>query len=433
MTWMTLRVLLASDFFPPFIGGAELQTRVLARGLARRGHSVRVATVWHTGLEEIEQQPEYEVHRLRGLTTGVPWFSTDPTRRFHPPMPDPGITRGLRRLIQRFSPDVIHASGWIGYSCAAARQGSRTPLVLSVRDYGYTCALRTLMHGTEVCDGPALGKCVSCAGQRYGMSKAVGAVGGVFANRALLARNTAAFHCVSQFVETTMRRDFLPATPSNASEKTVTIPDIVIIPNIMEPPNLAAHTPTDVSLAEFERELPAEPFILFVGALQMHKGLAPLLAAYEQLPPRPPLVLLGSVWPDTPHTFPAGVTVLRNVPHPCVMRAWERSLFGVVPSMWPDPLPGTVREAMSKGKPVIASRAGGIVDMVVDGETGLLVPPGDVEALSAAMRRLIDDPELRAQMGEAGQERTENFAAEKILPRFEALYEQLVTTLRAAA
>jgi glycosyltransferase involved in cell wall biosynthesis len=431
---MPLRVLLASDFFPPFIGGAELQTRVLARGLARRGHAVKVATVWHSGLPEVEPQPEFEIHRLRGIATRVPWFSTDPSRRFHPPAPDPGITSGLKQLIREFAPDVIHASGWIAYSCAAAREGGRTPLVLSVRDYGYTCALRTLTHQSdgEVCSGPALGKCLTCASRRYGVPKAVGAVSGVFASKSLLTRNTAAFHCVSRFVETTMRRDFLPAGATAIERrKTVTIPDIVIIPNIMEPPSGGTQAGNgDVNTDEFARKLPSEPFILFVGALQMHKGLAPLLAAYERLEPRPPLVLLGSVWPDTPREFPAGVSVIRNVPHPCVMLAWERCLFGVVPSIWPDPLPGTVREAMSVGKAVIASRAGGIVDMVVDGVTGLLVPPGDVEALHQSMLRLIGDPDLRQRMGEAGQDRAASFGADAVLPRFEALYQQLVTAGR---
>src|SRR5918911_3985520 len=134
---MSLRILLASDFFPPFIGGAELQTRVLARGLGSRGHSVSVATVWHEGLPDVEQQPGFDLYRLHGLATQAPWFSTNPRRRFHPPLPDPGITRGLRSLIRRLEPDVIHATGWIAYSCAAAREGGDMPLVLSVRDYGY--------------------------------------------------------------------------------------------------------------------------------------------------------------------------------------------------------------------------------------------------------------------------------------------------------
>ena len=80
------------------------------------------------------------------------------------------------------------------------------PLILTVRDYGYSCALRTLMRGGVLCDGPSPAKCVSCAAHTYGWPKAAVAVGGVLGARGILARKTAAIHCVSQFVETVMRR-----------------------------------------------------------------------------------------------------------------------------------------------------------------------------------------------------------------------------------
>ena len=88
-------------------------------------------------------------------------------------------------------------------------------------------------------------------------------------------------------------------------------------------------------------------------------------------------MLIGTRWPETPATFPAGVTVLSDVPHGVVMAAWERSLFGVAPSVWPDPLPGVVREAMTRGRAVVATAVGGNPDMIDDGVSGLLVPPGD--------------------------------------------------------
>lgn len=71
-----------------------------------------------------------------------------------------------------------------------------------------------------------------------------------------------------------------------------------------------------------------------------------------------------------------------------------------------DPLPLVVQEAMSVGTPVIATRSGGCSDMVVDGETGLLIPPADPEALSRAINTMIDTPlEERARMGKRGQQR----------------------------
>ena len=70
-------------------------------------------------------------------------------------------------------------------------------------------------------------------------------------------------------------------------------------------------------------------------------------------------------------------------------------------------LPLTVLEAMAAGLPVVASRVGGIPEAVVDGETGLLVAPGDPEELAAALARLLDDPELRERLGAAGRSRVE--------------------------
>jgi glycosyltransferase involved in cell wall biosynthesis len=81
---------------------------------------------------------------------------------------------------------------------------------------------------------------------------------------------------------------------------------------------------------------------------------------------------------------------------------------------------------MSKGKPVIGATPGGHTDMIVDGETGLLVPSGDVDALTEALRTLLDDSELRERMGSAARERSALFDRDVILPRIEALYSGLV-------
>ena len=88
-------------------------------------------------------------------------------------------------------------------------------------------------------------------------------------------------------------------------------------------------------------------------------------------------------------------------------------------------------EAMNHATPVIASRIGGIPDIVEDGVSGLLVPPGDADALAAALRRLGDDPALARRLGEAGRRRLrEQFSWPAIVQRWLDLYTGLVTRPR---
>lgn len=76
----------------------------------------------------------------------------------------------------------------------------------------------------------------------------------------------------------------------------------------------------------------------------------------------------------------------------------------VVPSLWAESFGLTVVEGMAAGTAVIASRVGGIPELIQDGEDGLLVPAGDPEALTAALRRLLDDPALRTRLGRRARE-----------------------------
>lgn len=90
-----------------------------------------------------------------------------------------------------------------------------------------------------------------------------------------------------------------------------------------------------------------------------------------------------------------------------------------------DGLPLVLLEAMASGTPVVASCVGGIPDVVRDGLTGLLVPPGDEEALGAALVRVLQDTSLRATLGaQAQQEISAHYSIESIARRFEALYRE---------
>ena len=89
--------------------------------------------------------------------------------------------------------------------------------------------------------------------------------------------------------------------------------------------------------------------------------------------------------------------------------------------------PNTLVEAMAAGRPVVATAVGGSVDAVVDGETGLLVPPSAPPELSAALARLLDDADARARMGRAGLERARRlYDARRTVGTLEEMYERLL-------
>ena len=94
----------------------------------------------------------------------------------------------------------------------------------------------------------------------------------------------------------------------------------------------------------------------------------------------------------------------------------------VLPSL-NEGFPRTAIEAMAAAKPVVATNVGGTPEAVIDGATGILMPPKDIEALSAAIVRLVDDPELQARMGSAGRERAvKNYSIELYVSRLDEMY-----------
>jgi len=405
-----LRVLLVTDSYPPLIGGATFWSRQVALGMSERGHTVEVATTWQPGTPAREVDEGVVVRRHRDLSSRMRWISDDPDRHSPPPFPDPEATLRLRRRIKELEPDLVHAYGWLAHSAAAALLGSKVPLLVSAQDYGNVCALRTLFRkGSEICDGPAAAKCLDCAASHYGAAKGTAAVAGIFGSRSLVRHKATTFHAISRYVAAVVERDLAgPGTP------------IEIVPNFSQ--DVPGEAVEEAILAR----LPEDRFILFAGALRGVKGIAELCAAYERLDDPPPLVLAGPPAPETPTEFPYGVTVLTSVPHPTLMAIWDRALFGVFPSKWPEPLGNVVFEAMGRGRAVIGTRPGGHEDMIEDGRTGLLVEAGDVEGLRRAMVRLLGSPELREAFGRRGRERVRAYSPEAVLPELERLYFETV-------
>lgn len=410
-----LRILMVSDEWRPYIGGAGLCMELFADELARRGHTVAVATAWNNDAPALETNTDVSIHRIRDLPSRAQWISESRTRHTPPPFPDPEAIWRLRRLIKRFKPDLIPAYGWLAHSAAVALTGQGVPFIIWGHEYGNVCAMRTLYRlDREICSGPAPVKCLVCSTAGRGVAKGPVAAASVIGMGPVLRRRTTALHSVSRFVAMALNRDLkVPNAPS------------VVIPNFHQEGKAAPPDEATLSL------LPEQPYILFVGALRRVKGIDELVEAYGQMQAPPPLVMVGIRTPDTPKSFPAGVTVLNDVPHSTVMAMWERALFGVFPSKWPEPLATVVHEAMSRGRPAIGTAPGGHEDMIDDGESGFIVPGGDVTALSLAMRRLTEDDALRGRMGAVALERAKRFTREAVVPELESFYYDTVDLHRS--
>jgi glycosyltransferase involved in cell wall biosynthesis len=189
------------------------------------------------------------------------------------------------------------------------------------------------------------------------------------------------------------------------------------------------------TLLRHELGIPAQAFLIgAVGRLHPQKGLSVLLEAFaavlEQIP-QAWLVLVGEgeLHADLENRASAlGISdsttfAGRREDIPAVLSTLD--VF-VLPSLW-EGLPMALLEAMATGLPVIATEVGGTPEVVVDGETGILIPADDVKSLEQAICILLDE-NLRQRLGQAGQARVRKlFSIQHLVEQMEALYaEQLV-------
>jgi glycosyltransferase involved in cell wall biosynthesis len=117
-----------------------------------------------------------------------------------------------------------------------------------------------------------------------------------------------------------------------------------------------------------------------------------------------------------------GVQLPGTIPYAGIPDLLSRVDIGVVPSIYEEPFGIVVLEYLASGIPVVASNVGGIPE-IVDDAVGILVPPGDAEALAGAIERLLDDPDARLRMGREGRRRVEErFTLSSHLDGLEALY-----------
>jgi alpha-maltose-1-phosphate synthase len=185
-----------------------------------------------------------------------------------------------------------------------------------------------------------------------------------------------------------------------------------------------------------------EPYVLYVGRITDQKGIFHLLEAAKQLPPGVQVVLCASA-PDTPEIEER---LRKAVPqHPNVMWINEMVSLDIVkqlyshaavfacPSVY-EPFGLINLEAMACETAVVASAVGGIVEVVVDGETGLLVPPAKPAELAGALRRVLDDPARARAMGKAGRKRVEDkFSWDSVAARTQEVYGDAIAEFKRAS
>jgi glycosyltransferase involved in cell wall biosynthesis len=405
-----MRIFQATDCYPPpLVGGRDLRVQLLSHELARRGHEVDVLTLAGPKGSRTERDGDVRVHRLNGWSRILNPLYADPEKPFHPTLPDPGLVGAISRLLKQRRPHIVHVHSWLLYSLLPLLPSPETRLVVWVHDYGFICPKATYVYHGGVCTGPGYTKCVSCSSEQYGAPKAAALTTGLTMMKPW-RRRVDRYYAVSRFTADASA----PLMGRNGAR-------MGVIPNFI--PEEAFHAAQGPRPAF----VPAEgDYFMFAGALAPHKGLNVLLEAWSSLRNRPPLVLAGIRRFDTPNSFPPGVIVAEDVPFEDVLRGWGHCLAAVVPSVWPDPCPSVVLEAMAAGKPVVASAVGGSAEMVVNGTTGIHVPPGDVPALRNALERIVADAPLRARLGAAGRERAKAYSIDKATAAWEQVFSDVL-------
>ena len=391
-----MKILLVNDYGTPD-GGAEIATLSLRDGLRRRGHeALLLATAARDGVTsqaDIECTGAGAGYRGRLVQTA-----------------NLSARRTLERTLARFQPDVVHVGLFLTQLSPLI-----LPLLRGVPSVYYAHWLRIVcptgskqLPNDRICRDSAGTACLrqGCLPVRDWLP--------LMAQLHLTQRWRGAFCRVVANSEATRA-----ALEAEGFTNIIVIP--CGVPSVAPRPSLSGR-----------------PVACFTGRLTRQKGVHVLLAAWrmvrEQLPDAQ-LLIAG----DGPErraleaAAPAGVTFLGAVPHEQLDHSTAAAWIQVVPSAGFEGLGLAAVEAMMRGLAVIASRIGGLSEVVRPDVTGVLVEPNDPAQLSTALLALLRDPRRCEQMGARGRELAEqSFSQDAYVDRLVALYEGLVAEGRAS-
>ncbi|MFH0779018.1 MAG: glycosyltransferase family 4 protein, partial [Candidatus Eisenbacteria bacterium] len=190
------------------------------------------------------------------------------------------------------------------------------------------------------------------------------------------------------------------------------------------------HVPNFLRLGAYEPSYKRSDFFIYVGRLSEEKGVDVLLDAQKKLR-KMRLVIVGDGGMREELRRKVSdsdrVTFLGFLPEAKLVETWRAAAFTVVPSVCYENSPYAVLESLAFGKPVIATKMGGIPEMVRDGENGFLVEPGNSEHLADRISYLASHPEETWRLGKVARRTVEQtYSAERHFENVMSLYERIL-------
>ena len=419
-----MRILLATDAFPPVCGGSGWSTYELARGLRARGHDVFIV------------QPRPGVSRGTG-TRAYDDFDVTEFGAPAPPVPYlrnyfknerlyADLSEFLSGLIARERIDIVHGQH-VMTSVPAIRAAHRSsiPAVCTVRDYWPVCYWSDLIHtsdGLALCPGCSASMMTRCV-RPHAHALWPLTLPMIPYMRANLARKQHGLGAADAIVavSSTIASDLRTRSPEIAAARMETIPNAVHVEALRSAATATAPPMTG-------------PYALYLGKLAPNKGTTHLVRVIERANLDWPLVVAGD-GPERGMIEKDAAQSSRDIRFVGWVdqrsaTAWmAHASMLVFPSRGPESLSRVLIEASALGIPTAAMNTGGTPDVVVNQRTGLL--SDSPETLADDIRRLRDDASLRIRLGsEARVHAASKFDTSVVVPRIERLYAELLEKRR---